>query len=130
MAVYGDMLAFFSEQFRYFDYFTMKPKTVASYSTREPLGKVRGVFQYMKRGELRREEDSLADVNVPTFWTRQKLSVGNFFIQKDDETYRIVNPADWLFEGGFCCYVLESVVGSTDEQQPFEYVDLGQNSYD
>jgi len=128
--VYGDQLAFFSEQFRYFDYFTMKPNTVASYSTREPLGKVRGVFQYMKRGELRREESTLADVNVPTFWTRQKLKVGDYFIQKEDEIYRIVNPADWLFEGGFCCYVLESVIGNTDEQQPFEYVDLGQNSYD
>lgn len=130
MAVYGDMLAFFSEQFRYFDYFTMKPNTVASYSAREPLGKVRGVFQYMKRGELRREEATLADVNVPTFWTRQKLKVGDYFIQKEDEIYRIVNPADWLFEGGFCCYVLESVIGNTDEQQSFEYVDLGQNSYD
>lgn len=130
MGVYGDSLAFFSEQFRYFDYFTMKPNTVASYSTREPLGKVRGVFQYMKRGELRREESTLADVNVPTFWTRQKLKVGDYFIQKEDEIYRIVNPADWLFEGGFCCYVLESVIGNTDEQQPFEYVDLGQNSYD
>ena len=130
MAVYGDMLAFFSEQFRYFDYFTMKPNTVASYSAREPLGKVRGVFQYMKRGELRREEATLADVNVPTFWTRQKLKVGDYFIQKEDEIYRIVNPADWFFEGGFCCYVLESVIGNTDEQQPFEYVDLGQNSYD
>ena len=147
--VYGDQLAFFSEQFRYFDYFTMKPNTVASYSTREPLGKVRGVFQYMKRGELRREESTLADVNVPTFWTRQKLKVGDYFIQKNTsetekkkedsedeekkeeaEIYRIVNPADWLFEGGFCCYVLESVIGNTDEQQPFEYVDLGQNSYD
>ena len=130
MGIYGDSLAFFSEQFRYFDYFTMKPNTVASYSTREPLGKVRGVFQYMKRGELRREESTLADVNVPTFWTRQKLKVGDYFIQKEDEIYRIVNPADWLFEGGFCCYVLESVIGNTDEQQPFEYVDLGQNSYD
>lgn len=130
MGVYGDSLAFFSEQFRYFDYFTMKPNTVASYSTREPLGKVRGVFQYMKRGELRREESTLADVNVPTFWTRQKLKVGDYFIQKEDEIYRIVNPADWLFEGGFCCYVLESVIGNTDEQQSFEYVDLGQNSYD
>lgn len=130
MPVYGDQLAFFSEQFRNFDYFTMKPHTTASYSTRESLGKVRGVFQYMKKGELRREEDTLADVNVPTLWTRAKLKVGNYFIQKEDEVYRIVNPADWLFEGGFCCYVLESVVGNTDTQEAFEDVDIGQNSYD
>ena len=130
MAIYGDQLAFFSEQFRSVEYFTMSPKVTASYLKRESLGKVTGVFQYMKRGELRREEVTLVDVNVPTFWTRKKLQVGNFFLQKGDETYRIVNPSDWTFEGGFNVYVLESVIGSTDEQEAFEYVDLGQNSYD
>ena len=113
-----------------FNYFHMSPKVGASYSQRDEVTKVKGVFQYMKRGELRREEDTLADVNVPTFWTRQKLKVGDYFIQKDDELYRIVNPADWLFEGGFNCYVLETVVGNTGEQEPFEYVDLGQDSYE
>lgn len=128
--VYGNQLLFFSEQFRMFEYFTMKPNTVASYSQRESLGKVKGVFQYWKKGELKREEDTLADVDVPTIWTRQTLKAGNYFIQKDDETYRIVNKNDWTFEGGFNVYVLELMIGSTDEQQPFEYVDLGQNSYD
>ena len=130
MAIYGNQLLFFSEQFRMFNYFHMSPKVGASYSQRDEVTKVKGVFQYMKRGELRREEDTLADVNVPTFWTRQKLKVGDYFIQKDDELYRIVNPADWLFEGGFNCYVLETVVGNTGEQEPFEYVDLGQDSYE
>lgn len=128
--IYGDMLSFFPEQFRMFDYFHMTPHNIASYSKRESLGKVRGVFQYMKKGELKRENDTLSDMNVPTLWTRQKLNVGDFFIQKDDELYRIINPADWLFEGGFCCYVLETVVGNTDEQEPHEYVNIGQNDYD
>ena len=130
MAIYGDMLSFFPEQFRMFDYFHMTPQNVASYSTREYLGKVRGVFQYMKKGELKRENDTLDDTSIPTFWTRQKLKIGDYFIQKEDELYRIINPADWLFEGGFNCYVLESVIGNTDVQEPFEEVDLGQNSYD
>lgn len=130
MGIYGNQLLFFSEQFRVFDYFHMSPKVGASYSQRDEVIKVKGVFQYMKRGELRMEESALADVNVPTLWTRSKLKVGDYFIQKDDELYRIVNPADWLFEGGFGCYVLETVVGNTDEQKPFEYVDLGQDSYE
>jgi hypothetical protein len=108
----------------------MTPNVGASYSRKGEVEKVRGVFQYMKRGELKRENDTLADVNVPTFWTKRKLSVGDYFIQKEDELYRIVNPADWLFEGGFNCYVLETVVGNTDKQEAFDYVNLGQNSYD
>ena len=130
MAIYGDLLSFFPEQFRMVSYFCMKPLSVASYTEREYLGKVRGVFQYMKKGELKRENDTLEDTNIPTFWTRQKLKVGNYFLQKDDELYRIVNSADWLFEGGFYCYVLETFVGNSDVQVNFEDVDLGQNSYD
>ena len=130
MAVYGDMLVFFNEQRRSFKYFHMSPKPVASYSQREYLGNVTGVFQYMKRGELIRENDALADTNVPTLWTRQSLKVGDYFIEKGDETYRIVNPADWTFEGGFNVYVLETFVGNSDKQEPFEYVNLGQNDYE
>lgn len=128
--IYGDMLSYFPEQFRMFDYFTMKPNVVSSYTKRENIKRIRGIFQYMKKGELRREEDTLSDANIPTFWTREKLKVGEGFIQKEDELYRIVNPADWLFEGGFNCYVLESFVGNSDVQEPFEDVNIGQNSYD
>ena len=129
MAIYGDQLAFFPEQFRMFEYFSMKPESVASYSKRISLGKVRGCFQYMRRGELRQENDSLADVNIPTVWTRRKLITGNF-IQREDETYRIVNSNNWLFEGGFYCYTLETVVGNTDIQTPFGDVNIGQNDYE
>lgn len=129
MSVYGDMLPFFYEQSRMVEYFTMKPQNVASYSKRESLGKIRCIFQYMKRGELRREEDTLADTNVPTVWVKQKLKAGDFFISFEEETFRIVRPSDWHHEGGFYVYELETVVGNTDEQTAFEYVNLGQNSY-
>lgn len=125
MAVYGDMLSFFPEQFRMIDYFMMSPDTVAGYNKRIELGKVRGVFQYLKRGELRLENDTLADTSVPTIWTRRKLDVGSYFIHFEGVDYRIVNSASWLFEGGFYCYVLESMVGNTDKQKPHEDVNFG-----
>ena len=128
MAVYGDQLAFFAEQFRMFDYFSMKPLPTGSYTPREDLGKVKGVFQYMKKGDLIRENDTEAETDVPTFWTRQKLVVGNF-IQKEDELYRITSDYTWKFEGNFYCYSLETFIGSSDKQIPFDYVDIGQNSY-
>jgi len=128
MAVYGDQLAFFTEQFRMFDYFSMKPLPTGSYSDRESLGQVKGVFQYMKKGDLNRENETEAEVDVPTIWTRQKLKVGNF-IQKEDELYRITSDYTWKFEGNFYCYSLETFIGSSDEQEPFDYVDVGQNGY-
>ena len=128
MAVYGDQLAFFAEQFRMVEYFSMKPLPAGSYTPRESLGQVKGVFQYMKRGDLIRENEVEAETDVPTFWTRKKLVVGNF-IQKEDELYRIVSDWTWKFEGGFYVYSLETFIGNSDAQIPFEHVDLGQDAY-
>ena len=128
-AVYGDQLAFFAEQFRRFAYFSMKPLPVGSYTPREFLGTIKGVFQYMKKGDLVRENEVEAETDVPTFWTREKLKVGNF-IQKEDELYRITSDWTWKFEGNFYVYSLETFIGNSDTQKPFEHVDLGQNSYE
>ena len=128
MAVYGDVLSFFAEQFRMFEYFSMKPLPTGSYTPRESLGKVKGVFQYMKKGDLIRENEVEAETDVPVFWTRTKLKVGNF-IQKEDELYRITSDYTWKFEGNFYCYSLETFVGSSDKQVPFDYVNIGQNDY-
>ena len=128
MGVYGDQLAFFAEQFRMFKYFSMNPLPVASYSQRVFLGNIKGVFQYVKKGDLIRENEVEADVNVPTIWTRTKLKVGNF-IEMDDELYSITSDYPWKFEGGFYCYSLETFVGNSDAQEPFENVNLGQDDY-
>lgn len=127
--VYGDVLSFFTEQFRMFNYFSMNPLPVASYSQRVFLGNIKGVFQHVKKGDLIRENDTEADVNVPTIWTRTKLKVGNF-IEMDEELYRITSDYTWKFEGGFYCYSLETFVGNCDTQTPFTDVNLGQNNYD
>ena len=86
------------------------------------------MFQYVKKGDLIRENEAEADVNVPTIWTRTKLKVGNF-IEMDDELYRITSDYPWKFEGGFYCYSLETFVGNSDAQESFEDVNLGQNDY-
>lgn len=129
MAIYGNSLSFFAEQFRLFDYFQMLPLPSSSYTKRQSLGKVKGILQFIKSGDLQVEGDVLADTTIPTLWTKEKLQRGNYFIGNADDIYRIKKEASWLFEGGFYCYVLEEVVGSTDTQEPHDYVDLGQDSY-
>jgi hypothetical protein len=128
MSVYGDQLAFFAEQFRMFEYFSMQPLPAGSYTPRKSLGEVKGVFQYMKRGDLMRENEVEAETDVPTIWTRQTLKVGNF-IQKEDELYRITSDWTWKFEGNFNIYSLETFIGNSDKQESFDYVNLGQNDY-
>ena len=130
MAIYGDQLAFFAEQFRRFEYFSMKPLPGGSYTPRESLGTIKGVFQFVKKGDLLRENDTEANTNVPTIWTREKLKTGDYFIVMDDELYRITSDWSWKFEGGFNVYSLETFVGNSDAQTPHPYVNIGQNSYE
>lgn len=130
MAVYGDQLAFFGEQFRTATYFSMPVEITGGFGKRTEIGKVRGVLQYMKRGELYRENDALSDVSVPTFWTRKKLEVGNFLVMPDDEdTYRITNAQPWRHEGGFYVYVLETVSGNDGTEEAHDDVQLGTGEY-
>ena len=131
MSVYGDTLCFFPELIRKYYYLTMLPKVGSSYGRLKILGAPRGAFQKVKRGELQRTNDTLSNVDVPTFWTRENLSIGNFFIQekKGATMYRIVKNADFLFEAGFNCYELETVVGNTGTQKPIEGVNLGASDY-
>ena len=128
MAVYGDMLAFFPEQFRMFDYYEVETKTVAGYTKRKSLGKIKGVMQYLKKGEYMRQNDTLADTSVPTVWTRTKLKAGNLLVI-DGEDFRITNNQPWQFQGGFNCYILETFVASKDTQKPMPNVNIGQNSF-
>lgn len=128
MAVYGDILAFFPEQFRMFDYYEVEAKTVAGYAKRKSLGKIKGVMQYLKKGEYMRQNDTLADTSVPTVWTRAKLKSGNLLVI-DGEDFRITNNQPWLFQGGFNCYILETFVASKDTQKPMPNVNIGQNSF-
>lgn len=128
MAVYGDQLAFFPEQFRLFDYFAIEPRTVAGYSDRKSLGKIKGVMQYLKKGEYMRQNDTLADTSVPTVWTRAKLKAGNLLVI-DGEDFRITNSQPWKFQGGFNCYILETFIASKDTQKPMKNVNIGQNSF-
>lgn len=128
--IYGDQLAFFSEQFRNFKCFEMTPNNTSSYSERMNIRTVRGVFQYAKRGELRVQNDTLNDIDVPTFWTRAKLNPIKDFIEFENSVFRITNPSSWVHEGGFFCYVLEELAGNTDTQEQFEHVNLGQDDYD
>lgn len=108
----------------------MKNDVTSGFSGKTVLGKVPGVFQYLKRGELFKEADALSDVSVPTFWARRKLEVGNFLKLPDDtDTYRITNSQPWKHEGNFIVYVLETVSGNDGTQDAHDDVNLGQGDY-
>lgn len=127
--IYGDQLSFFTEQFRYVSYFKMPPNVVASFSRRTELGKVKGVFQYVNKSDYIKEADTLNAIGHTTFWTREKLDMGNF-IEFEEQVYRLKGSYGWGMESGFYVYELAVVTGVIDTQEPMRDVNLGVRDYD
>ena len=130
--LYGQMLNSFADFNRVFLYFQMTAQPVSSYGERFNSQEIRGVLQYVKQSTVSSVEETISETLIPTFWTQSKIETGSYFIQEKGNPgaiYRVVKSQDWAFYGGFYCYVLESLVGVTDEQSPHDYVDLGQGSY-
>ena len=57
----------------------LKPNTSFLHKKRR-CKKITGVFQYMKNKRCFVGKKIQSDVNIPTFWTRQKLNAGEGFI--------------------------------------------------
>lgn len=129
MAVYGDMLGFFPEIFREFDYFSMSPEITGGYSNRTEEVKIKGVLQNVNSGLLRQEGDTIAGTSHPVLWTRSILLLG-YFIKDGETVYRITRTNDWVRQGNFYKYDLESVVGNKDEDSGVEdVINYAQSTY-
>lgn len=134
MAVYGDQLAFFHEQFLTFRNYSLQPETVAGFEKRVLIGRFSGVLQELKGGELVVEGETLNATEVPTLWTRAYIKPNTFVVPDKgdyaDGLYKVTNAASHKHQGNFRVYTLQLVTGSTDEQTENEDVDFGGNSYD
>lgn len=129
MSIYGGTLEFFQELFQSYETFRMSPLPVAGYGPRTDEGKITGVLQFVKAGQIDFEAATTADVAHPTFWTRTKMSPDQYILD-DGEMYRRSGKNDWKRIGGFYVYILEIVVGIDERQVSSPIVDGGVSKYD
>lgn len=127
--VYGDQLAFFPEQFEDAVAFRMDPILVGGYENRKDIVHTSGVFQWLKGGSLDIEEHLLVRADTIVYWTYDALEEGMFLERADGKLFRIVKEMDWEQKGTFYRFVIETVVGNTDEQTTDPEVTLGINQY-
>lgn len=116
MAIYGDMLSFFPELKKRYVYFRARPLVGGGYGPRTNVGTITGILQYVKAGDILKQNDTEADVEVPAFWTRTKMLMDSYLEDEDGVIYKRTKPTDWKNHGNFYVYVLETVVGILDEQ--------------
>jgi hypothetical protein len=129
-AVYGSMLAFFSDLNDVYSVFTMRPKTIAGYYDRENQIPIVGSLQFVKPGSLEVQSDLLSDTSQPTFWTGDQIPLNGYIVDENEVLYRRVKNNDWKKLGDMYVYFLEQVVGTSDLQEPDPAVDLGASRYD
>jgi hypothetical protein len=116
MAIYGDILSFFPELKKKYVYFRARPLTTGGYGTRTDVGTIVGILQYVKSGDILKQNDTEADVEVPAFWTRTKMHMDSYLEDEDGVVYKRTKPNDWKSYGNFYVYVLETVVNILDTQ--------------
>jgi hypothetical protein len=111
MAVYGEMLLHFPEQFREFTYFDMIPLENAGYTV-DPNFTPRTLIGILQNSTTMVKE---GNGNIVTqanefLWTANLLDMGKF-VQFGATIFRIIPANDWVTEGGFTQYTIQRLVG-------------------
>lgn len=115
--VYGNMLLAFCEQRRAFTVYEMTATVNAGYERVENSEiNITGILQNTGGKHLQNVNGNLAETALFELWTESEDLQGMFFDFAGD-VYRIVSLNGWNFEGGFCRYSIEKVVGNNGESE-------------
>jgi hypothetical protein len=123
MAIYGDMLVYYSEQFQTFECFKQVARVGSGYDKLGDTFNVTGIIQtgegasaISATGRLSQYAGwrVLATPEKKELWTYQKIDFGTYFYY-DDEIYVIGKRKDWSREAGFYAYGVDQLVGDNGE---------------
>jgi len=115
---YGDMLSFFPELMHPCTLFSMQPKPAGGFYPRTDIKHIKGIVLFVRDGKILEQNDTIAAVDTPYLWCREKIILAGFMVEDDnpDDIYRVCEGNPYKKEGGFWMYMLQNVVGNTDTQ--------------
>lgn len=129
MAVYGDMLLFFSEQRRRLTVYQQTPLINGGWEkVIDSDLVVTGIFQNTKPSQIKDGNGNLVLSSGFEFWS-ETGNLNDYFTQIKDKVYRLISMQDWETEGGFYRYSLDKVVGNNGSESDDTAWNLGQNSF-
>ena len=127
--VYGDILIAFPEQFRHVTVYRMDAQVNGGFTKTVGSDKrIRCLFQHTKGRTLKDSNGNLVKTSGFELWTHEKALAG-YFVNIDDDVYRITFGADWTYEGGFVRYALDRVVGNDGTDTENTTWNLGKGSF-
>lgn len=129
MAVYGDMLLFFSEQRKSLTVYQQTPLINGGWKkVIDSDLVVTGIFQNTKPSQIKDGNGNLVLSSGFEFWS-ETGNVNDYFTQIKDKVYRLISMQDWETEGGFYRYSLDKVVGNNGSESDDTAWNLGPNSF-
>ena len=129
MAVYGDMLLFFSEQRRSLTVYQQTPLINGGWEkVIDSDLVVTGIFQNTKPSQIKDGNGNLVLSSGFEFWS-ETGNLNDYFTQIKDKVYRLISMQDWETEGGFYRYSLDKVVGNNGSESDDTAWNLGPNSF-
>lgn len=129
MAVYGDMLLFFSEQRRSLTVYQQTPLINGGWEkVIDSDLVVTGIFQNTKPSQIKDGNGNLVLSSGFEFWS-ETGNLNDYFTQIKDKVYRLISMQDWETEGGFHRYSLDKVVGNNGSEADDATWNLGPNSF-
>lgn len=129
MAVYGDMLLFFSEQRRSLTVYQQTPLINGGWEKVVDSDLVvTGIFQNTKPSQIKDGNGNLVLSSGFEFWS-ETGNLNDYFTQIKDKVYRLISMQDWETEGGFYRYSLDKVVGNNGSESDDATWNLGPNSF-
>lgn len=129
MAVYGDMLLFFSEQRRSLTVYQQTPLINGGWEkVIDSDLVVTGIFQNTKPSQIKDSNGNLVLSSGFEFWS-ETGNLNDYFTQIKDKVYRLISMQDWETEGGFYRYSLDKVVGNNGSETDDTAWNLGPNSF-
>ena len=119
MAIYGDMLLAFPEQYTTITVYSMTPNYNGGWTPGNDQRPVIGIIQNTSGNQIKDSNGNLARTGGSEFWS-EEADLADLFTQIDGDVYRLVSDNKWKTEGGFYRYSLQKVVGNdgTESENP------------
>lgn len=128
MAIYGDILLHFSEQFVRVPYFNMEPKHIAGFVKDEDYILKNVILHNIKPNTVEENNGLLVYTASFDVWSRQVLNEG-WFILVEDTTYRLRKSNNWNRYAGFFVYDAVALVGDDGQLENDVSVNLGEGQF-
>jgi hypothetical protein len=129
MAIYGDMLLYFTEQFETTEFFDMVAKHGSGYDIVTGSSIYIEIIKHnLTANEIKSSNGNLVNTASFDVWTRSTELDGKF-MSGEEGVFRLQKNNNWIRQAGFYAYDVIKVVGDDGQLTNDNELDLGTGKF-